>query len=104
MKKHPHAVDVRISVEMIDPRSIEGARAANDPVDFVALFEQEIGEITSILACDPGNERFFHLDLALVSSSNASEQIFSCSRPAPSGRKSNTATERRGYISFPAAK
>jgi hypothetical protein len=29
-------------------------------VDFVAFLKQKIGEITSILSGDPGNERFFH--------------------------------------------
>ena len=50
---------------MIDARSVEGARAPDDPVHFVAFPEQEIGKITSVLAGDAGDERAFHVDLAL---------------------------------------
>jgi len=32
---------------------------------FVAFLEQQVGQITSVLAGDAGNERFFHVDLAL---------------------------------------
>ena len=65
VQKHPNAVDVRIGVKMIDARSVEGARAPDDPVHFVAFPEQEIGKITSVLAGDAGDERAFHVDLAL---------------------------------------
>ena len=51
---------MRIGVKMIDARSVEGARAPDDPVHFVAFPEQEIGKITSVLAGDAGDQRFFH--------------------------------------------
>ena len=60
MKKHPDTVDVRIGLKMIDARRVKRARPANDPVNFVALLEQEIREITSVLTGDTGNKRFFH--------------------------------------------
>jgi hypothetical protein len=60
MQKQPHAVDVRIGIQVIDARSIERARSPNDAVDFVAFLKQKIGEITSILARDAGDERLFH--------------------------------------------
>ena len=60
MQKHSDAVHVRIGVKMIDARSVEGARAANDPVDFVALLKQQISQVTSVLASDASDERFFH--------------------------------------------
>ena len=60
MQEHSHAVDVRIGIEMINSRSVERTGAANDAVDFIALFQQKIGEITSVLTSDPGNERLFH--------------------------------------------
>src|SRR5437868_7610053 len=55
MKKHMDAIDVRVGVEVIDARRVERAGPPNDPVHFVAFFEQQIGEITSVLsryACD----------------------------------------------------
>ena len=39
---------------------IEGARPADDAVDFVTLLQQQIGEIRTVLAGDAGDERFFH--------------------------------------------
>ena len=40
MQEQPHAVDVRVGVEMIDPRCVKRARTTNDAVHFVAFFEQ----------------------------------------------------------------
>ena len=60
VQEHSHAVDVRIGVKMINPRRVKRARAANDPVDFVAFFQKQIGEITSVLAGNAGDQRFFH--------------------------------------------
>src|SRR5262249_15511451 len=60
VEEHSDAVHVRICVEMINARSVKGARAANDPVDFVVVLEQQISEITPVLASDAGDERFFH--------------------------------------------
>jgi hypothetical protein len=45
---------------MIDTRGVERARAANDPVDFVAFLQQQISQITAILAGNAGDERPFH--------------------------------------------
>ena len=61
MQKHSHAVDVGIGVKMIDPRSVERAGAANDAVNFVPFLQQQIGQITSVLAGNAGNERPLHL-------------------------------------------
>jgi hypothetical protein len=61
VEKHSDAVHVRIGVEMINARSVEGARAANDPVDFVAFLQQQISQITSVLAGDARDQRPFHL-------------------------------------------
>src|SRR6266480_1710144 len=54
------AVDVRVGIKMIDPRCVERAGPPNDPVDFVALLQEQVREITSVLARDSGNERAFH--------------------------------------------
>src|SRR6266496_3251950 len=60
MQKQSYAVDVRIGIKMIDPRSVECTRAPDDPVDLVAFPEQKIGEIASVLSSDPCDERFLH--------------------------------------------
>ena len=46
---------------MVNAGSVERAGAANDAVDFVAFFEQQFGQITSVLAGDAGDQRFLHL-------------------------------------------
>ena len=66
MQEHPDAVDMWIGIKMIDTRGVECARATNDPMDFVAFLEQQIGEITAILSGNAGNERLLHFDLALL--------------------------------------
>ena len=66
MQKHSDAVDVGIGVEMIDARGIECAGAANDPVHFVALLQQQVGEITAILSGNAGDERLLHVDLSIL--------------------------------------
>src|SRR5712691_8942227 len=65
MQKQAHTIDMRIGIKVIDARGVEGAGAADYAVHFVAFFEQKIGQVTSILAGNAGNERFLHVDLAL---------------------------------------
>jgi len=48
---------VRVVVEMIDPVCVERRSAADDPVYFVALAEQELGQIGAILAGDAADQR-----------------------------------------------
>ena len=43
MQEESHPIDMRISVKMIDPRSVEGAGAPDYPMDFVAFFEKKVG-------------------------------------------------------------
>ena len=47
---------VPVRQKMIDARGIEAARAALDAVNFVALLEQQLGEIRAVLARDTGDE------------------------------------------------
>src|SRR5947207_6928234 len=61
MQKKTDAVNVRIDVKMIDAGGIEGARPPDYSVNLVAFFQQQIGQITSILAGDPGNQGALHL-------------------------------------------
>src|SRR4026209_307513 len=60
MQKQANAIDVRINIKMIDPRGVEGAGAANNSVHFVAFFQQQIGQVTSVLAGYAGDERLLH--------------------------------------------
>jgi hypothetical protein len=53
---------LRSLVQVIDPRSIEERRAALDAVDFVALGEQQLGEVGAVLAGDAGDECDFGAD------------------------------------------
>ena len=46
---------------MIDPGGVEGARPPDYSVNLVAFFQQQIGQITSILAGDPGDQGALHL-------------------------------------------
>jgi hypothetical protein len=41
---------MRVRIEMIDPRCVEGARPADDAVDFVSFVEKEIRE-RALLSC-----------------------------------------------------
>ena len=60
MQKHSYAVYVGISVKMINARGVKCAGAANNPVDFVTFLKQQIGQITSVLTGDAGDQRSFH--------------------------------------------
>ena len=37
-----------------------GARSANDAVDLVALFQEQVGEVATVLTRDPGDESALH--------------------------------------------
>ena len=50
---------VRILVNVIDPLGVEGTGTAFDAVHDVAFFQEELGQIGSVLACDTGDERSF---------------------------------------------
>ena len=48
---------VRILVEMFDPPRVEGRRPALDPVDGVALLQEQLGEIGTVLPGRAGDQR-----------------------------------------------
>jgi len=52
-------LDVRILVQVVDAVGVEQAAAALDAVDFVALLEQELGEVGAVLARNAGDEGDF---------------------------------------------
>ena len=53
----PGARLVRVVVEVLDAPGGERARAADEPVDLVALVEQQLGEVRAVLAGDAGDGR-----------------------------------------------
>lgn len=53
-------IDMGIFVDMVDPLGIEKGGAALDAVNFVALFEQKLCQVGTVLAGDAGDECFFH--------------------------------------------
>jgi hypothetical protein len=52
---------MRVPVEMIHPGGVERRGSAFDPVDFIAFFEKKFSQVGTVLACQTGNERFFHV-------------------------------------------
>src|SRR5262249_16130196 len=60
-------------------RGVEGAGAPDDPVDFVAFFEKKVGQVTSILTRDAGDQGALHPDAALAYSKLGSKHF---SQPA----------------------
>ncbi len=50
---------VGIAVDMVDPVGIERTAAANNAVDFVALGEQQFGQVRTVLSGDAGDQCFF---------------------------------------------
>ena len=48
---------MRIQIEVIDARGVEGRRAPDQAVDDVALVEQLLGQIGAVLAGDTRDER-----------------------------------------------
>src|SRR5262249_28327231 len=51
---------VRVAVDVLEPVGVEGARAPDDPVDLVALSEEQIGEIRAVLTRDAGAQGALH--------------------------------------------
>jgi hypothetical protein len=55
MQEQANTIDVRVNVKMIDTRGVECAGAANNSMHLVAFFQQQIGQITSVLTGNAGN-------------------------------------------------
>lgn len=50
---------VRILIDVFDAAGVEGRRTALDAVDDIALIEQQLSQVSTILAGDAGNEGYF---------------------------------------------
>ena len=44
-----------VPVEMVDALGVETGRPADDPVNFVAFFQEELGEVGAVLPRDSGD-------------------------------------------------
>lgn len=55
MQKHSSFGVVWITVEMVDSLGVECRSSTNDAVNFISLFQQEVGQMRTILACDAGD-------------------------------------------------
>ncbi len=49
--------ELELAEDVVDPRRVERARAADHPVHLVVLLEQDLREIRAVLAGDAGDER-----------------------------------------------
>jgi hypothetical protein len=45
---------MRILIDMIDSVGVEGAGPTDNSMDLVAFTEEQLSQITTVLACDPG--------------------------------------------------
>src|SRR5439155_11339217 len=52
--------DVRILIEMIDARGIEGGRSSDDPVHLISLGKKQLRQVGAILAGNSGDKRALH--------------------------------------------
>jgi hypothetical protein len=51
---------MRILVEVINPLGVEAACPALDSMNRVSFLQQQLGQVTAILACDTGDESRLH--------------------------------------------
>jgi hypothetical protein len=56
----PGVSNLRISQKVVDARGIQCRRAADDTMDFIALTEEQFGQVTAVLTRNSRDERFFH--------------------------------------------
>jgi hypothetical protein len=56
----PGILHMGIFVYMIHPLGVEQRCPAFDAVDFVTFFQQEFGQVRTVLTSDAGDERAFH--------------------------------------------
>jgi hypothetical protein len=51
---------------MIDSIGVEGAGPADNSMDLVAFAEEQLSQITTVLACNTSYQGAFHLNLACL--------------------------------------
>ena len=83
---------VRIHVQVVDPLRVELAGATDQPVDLVALLQEELGEVRAVLAGDAGDQRLpgplgDHAAAATVASAVGSRPAIRSTRLAARARQ-----------------
>ena len=58
VKEHTGIVAMGVLIEMVNAAGIEGTGPTDEPMDLIAFFQQELGQIGSVLSRDPRDERF----------------------------------------------
>ena len=58
MEKQTLAVDLFVAPQMLDPRTQQIARPADDSMNGVAFFQKQLGQIRAVLAGDAGDESY----------------------------------------------
>ena len=48
-------IDVVVAIKLVESRAFQRAAAAHNAMHFVALFEQQFGQVRTVLACDSGD-------------------------------------------------
>jgi hypothetical protein len=56
VREQAHALLVGVVVEVVDPVGVEARRAPDDAVHLVALLQQELGQVGTVLAGDAGDK------------------------------------------------
>ncbi len=57
---------MRILIDVIDSVGVEGAGPADNSMDLVAFAEEQLSQITTVLACDTGYQCALHLNLVYL--------------------------------------
>src|SRR5690242_19519839 len=84
MQKHPRTFQLRVRINRVDASAVKRARAADQAVNFVAFREQKLREIRTVLAGDPGDERFFgHKSQIASKEASAFTSSYACSAATP---------------------
>jgi hypothetical protein len=52
MQKEPDPVDVRVLIQVVDSRCVEGAGPTDDPVHLIPFAKQKIREVGAVLSRD----------------------------------------------------
>ena len=56
VQEQPRVRLVRVRVQVVDARGVEGAGAADDAVDFVAPVQEQLRKVGAVLAGDAGDK------------------------------------------------
>ena len=66
MHRKAHVLLVGVFVQMVDPGRVEGGRTTLDPMDLVALGQQQFGQVGAVLPRDTGDQCNGHIGFPVV--------------------------------------